>query len=146
MSNPLLLRLNDDSLRKVFFESKRLLKGLQSCKDVRNVLLKGLLFAKLTCPTWSSRMSISSKDKCRGASRFLANGFLGRRVSISWLKPWKLGAAYRIKPFCGYEILGCIPSSPACRDSTLVGAASAKRMRQAWVRPSSSSPACGSST
>ena len=45
MSLPLLLGLNDDSLRKIFFESKRLLKGLQLCKDVRKVLLKGLLFA-----------------------------------------------------------------------------------------------------
>ena len=45
MTLPLLPCLNNDSLRKVFFESKCLLKGLQLCKDVRKVLLKGLLFA-----------------------------------------------------------------------------------------------------
>ena len=45
MSIPLLLGLNDDSLRKIFFESKRLLNGLPLCKDVRKVLLRGLSFA-----------------------------------------------------------------------------------------------------
>ena len=42
MSTPLLLGLKDDSLRKYFFESKHLLKGLQLCKKVRAVLLEGL--------------------------------------------------------------------------------------------------------
>ena len=46
MSFPLLLCLNDDSLWKIFFKSKHLLKGLQFCKDVRKLLLKGLLFTQ----------------------------------------------------------------------------------------------------
>ena len=50
MSIPLLLGLNDDSLRKIFSENKRLLKGLQLCKDVRKVLLRGLSFAQNDLP------------------------------------------------------------------------------------------------
>ena len=45
MSLPLFLNLNNYLLTKIFFESKRLLNGLQLCKDVRKVLLKRLLFA-----------------------------------------------------------------------------------------------------
>ena len=57
MSLPLLLGLNDDSLRRIFFESKRRLKGLQVCKDVRKVLLKGLL-----CTTKNDLTHLVVKD------------------------------------------------------------------------------------
>ena len=45
----LFLSLNNDTLTKIFFESKRLLKGLQLCKKVRMLLLKELSLGARGC-------------------------------------------------------------------------------------------------
>ena len=111
MSLPLLLCLNNDSLRKIFFESKRLLNGLQLCKDIRKVLLKGHLFAHNDLTHLVVKDIENLKGSLRRSPSLPGKWILEQEGINLFVGALKLWGHVSTKLFCGYEKLG-IPSSP----------------------------------